>query len=58
MVRREIVLVAMFVITMMIFEDHDDGRDIDDQERKKHAKKSCDKKSKKRHCLKKKKSLL
>ena len=31
MVRREIVLVAMFVITMMIFEDHDDGRDIDDQ---------------------------
>ena len=34
MVRREIVFVAMFVITMMILEeeeDHDDGRDIDDQ---------------------------
>ena len=28
---REIVFVAMFVITMMILGDHNDGRDIDDQ---------------------------
>ena len=39
MVWRGNVFVAMFVITMMIRGDHDDGRDIDDQNEEKTSKK-------------------